>query len=114
MITAFARPLLALLSIALLAGCDKPQGDNGEPIVEDPIALGERKARVCMSCHGPRGVSRVASYPSLAGQPREYLLEQLRDFKSGQRKNPMMNSMVASLSDTDMQHLAAYFAIQGE
>lgn len=114
MMIAFARTLLALILLTLLAGCDKPESADAEPEVGDPIALGERKARVCMSCHGPRGVSRVASYPSLAGQDREYLLAQLRDFKAGRRENPMMNSMVASLSDTDMQQLAAYFAAQGE
>lgn len=114
MTTVFARALLALILLAQLVGCDKPQGADAEPEVDDPVALGERKARVCMSCHGPGGVSRVASYPTLAGQDREYLLAQLRDFKAGRRENPMMNAMVASLSDTDMQHLAAYFAAQGE
>ncbi|BFM20541.1 c-type cytochrome [Gilvimarinus japonicus] len=114
MTTAFTRVLLALILMTSLTACDKPQGANNKPEVVDPVALGERKARVCMSCHGPGGVSRVASYPTLAGQDRAYLLTQLRDFKAGRRENPMMNAMVASLSDTDMQHLAAYFAAQGE
>jgi cytochrome c553 len=113
MSTIIIRAVLSVAIMALLVGCG--ESSTAEPeATADPLALGERKARVCTSCHGPRGVSKVASYPSLAGQKREYLLAQLRAFKSGERENPMMNAMVASLSDTDMQHLATYFAAQGE
>lgn len=111
--TIINRTLLGACIMTLLVGCGESSTAESESTA-DPVALGERKARVCTSCHGPGGVSRVASYPSLAGQQREYLLAQLRAFKSGERENPMMNAMVASLSDTDMQHLAAYFAAQSE
>ncbi|WP_052481119.1 c-type cytochrome [Gilvimarinus agarilyticus] len=113
-----SKPIIhALLVVAfslMLTACGKPPEEAHEEQAGDPVALGERKARVCMSCHGPGGVSRVASYPSLAGLQYDYIVTQLRAFKSGSRENPMMNAMVASLSDTDMQHLAAYFAAQGQ
>ena len=67
---------------------------------------------VCAACHGPDGNSPLPVNPSLAGQIPEYLYKQLRDFKSGARKNAVMSGMVATLSDEDMRNVAAYFAAQ--
>lgn len=67
-------------------------------------------SRVCAACHGNDGVSPLPVNPNLAGQHPEYLLKQLRDFKSGERSNPVMIGMVATLSDEDMRNLAAYYA----
>lgn len=106
------RFLLGLIGVLLLTACGRQAASSESSAPADPVALGAQKARVCMGCHGPGGVSRVASYPSLAGREAEYLLEQLRAFKEGERENPMMSSMVTSLSDEDMAHLAAYFAAQ--
>ena len=53
---------------------------------------------VCAACHGPDGNSLIPSNPSLAGQHPEYLYKQLRDYKSGARKNPIMAGMAAGLS----------------
>lgn len=106
------RSMLGLVWVLLLTACGRQEAlpESSEP--SDPVALGAQKARICMGCHGPKGVSRVASYPSLAGKDAGYLLEQLRAFKQGERENPMMSSMVINLSDEDMAHLAAYFAAQ--
>lgn len=107
-------PLLSmLLAFGLAAsGCSQDATPQAAAAPLDPVALGAKKARVCMGCHGPKGVSRIASYPSLAGKDVDYLLEQLQAFKSGARQNPMMSSMAINLSDEDMSHLAAYFAAQ--
>jgi cytochrome c553 len=70
------------------------------------------QAGVCAACHGADGNSPMPINPSLAGQLPEYLYKQLRDFKSGARKNAIMAGMVATLSDEDMRNLAAYFAAQ--
>ena len=67
---------------------------------------------VCASCHGSDGNSLVAMYPSLAGQSANYLAKQLTDFKSGKRNDPVMAGMVAALTPTDINDLAAYFAVQ--
>ncbi|MCO6440070.1 MAG: cytochrome c4 [Nitrococcus mobilis] len=74
--------------------------------------VGQQKAAVCAGCHGSDGNSPSGQFPSLAGQHASYLYEQLRYFKSGQRKNPIMQPQAANLSDQDMQDLAAYFAAQ--
>lgn len=75
-------------------------------------AAGKSKSMTCAACHGADGNSVVADNPKLAGQHADYLLKQLRDFKSGKRKNPIMSGQVAALSDQDMQDLAAYFSSQ--
>lgn len=73
---------------------------------------GKQKAAVCAACHGPDGSSTVPLYPILAGQTARYLYLQLRDFKEGRRKDPLMSPMAANLSKEDMLDLAAYFSQQ--
>ncbi|MEJ2059273.1 MAG: cytochrome c [Acidihalobacter sp.] len=77
----------------------------------DPVA-GKQKAQMCVACHGKGGHSTNPAYPVLAGQYEDYLLRALKEYKSGARKNPIMTSMVASLTDQDMENLAAYFSSQ--
>ena len=50
--------------------------------------------------------------PDMAGQKEQYLVESLKAYKSGARDNAMMKPMVASLSDADIENLAAYFSGQ--
>jgi cytochrome c553 len=51
-------------------------------------------------------------WPNLAGQKAPYMVKQLKDFKSGARKDPIMAPMAAPLSAQDMENLAAFFASQ--
>jgi cytochrome c553 len=67
---------------------------------------------VCAACHGPDGNSVVPVNPTLAGQHARYTEKQLTNFKSEQRKNPIMLGMVANLSPADMKNLGAYFESQ--
>ncbi len=76
------------------------------------ITAGEQKALTCMGCHGPKGKSSSAQWPSLAAQQSPYIVNQLNAFKSGTRNNPMMQSMAANLSDDDINNLAAYYSSQ--
>jgi len=50
--------------------------------------------------------------PKLAGQHPEYITKQLNNFKSGERANPVMGAMAASLSADDMVKLGVYFGAQ--
>ena len=75
-------------------------------------AAGKAKSAVCGACHGPDGNSANPLWPKLAGQHAAYLVKQLKDFKSGARKDPVMAPMASPLSDQDMENLAAYFASQ--
>lgn len=69
-------------------------------------------ASQCMPCHGPNGNSQNPDWPKLAGQRQPYLLQQLQDFKSGQRRNPMMDAVVVNLQAADLKTLAAHFHAQ--
>ncbi len=70
------------------------------------------KSDSCAHCHGTDGNSTSSAYPSLAGQTRDYLYRQMKDFKEGRRKNSMMSPSIVVLSDQDMQELAEYFSAQ--
>jgi cytochrome c553 len=65
-------------------------------------------ARGCIGCHGAGGVSTVASNPSLKGRSAEFVRQNLTDFRSGARNNPVMNAMAAGLKDADIENLADY------
>ncbi len=65
-------------------------------------------AKGCIGCHGAGGVSVVATYPSLKGKDDEFIRKNLTDFRSGARKNPVMNAMAAGLKDEDIVNLSAY------
>ncbi|MDQ3563073.1 MAG: cytochrome c4 [Pseudomonadota bacterium] len=73
---------------------------------------GEAKAAVCAACHGERGNSQNPEWPKLAGQHPNYLAQQLRDFKSGVRKDEVMSPMAAPLSETDITDIAEFYSAQ--
>lgn len=75
----------------------------------DP-AIGRTKAAACMVCHGPMGLSSNPGAPHLAGQPAAYLVEQMRDYRSGKRINPIMTVIAKPLSDQDILDLSAWYA----
>jgi len=51
-----------------------------------------------------------SNVPYLAGQKEAYLAKQLKDFKSGARKDPVMAPMAMALNDEDVANVAAYYA----
>lgn len=77
------------------------------------IEAGKQRASTCFSCHGVEGVSSNPLYPNLAGQSAEYLAKQLHAFRSGERADPVMSPMAGSMSDADVENVAAYFASFG-
>ncbi len=80
-------------------------------LAQDAVA-GKQKAQACAACHGAGGNSAVPQNPILAGQTARYLYLQIRDFKEGKRKDPMMSPMAVNLSRKDMLDIAAYYAVQ--
>ncbi|MBI2567984.1 MAG: c-type cytochrome [Candidatus Schekmanbacteria bacterium] len=73
-------------------------------------AAGKAKSAICAGCHGPEGVSLLPLYPNLAGQRFEYIVKQLTAFKAGIRTDPTMSPVAATLTDEDVQNLAAHFS----
>ncbi len=74
------------------------------------VKAGRAKAMMCQACHGLDGLSKTPDAPNIAGQIEPYLVVQLQAFKSGARKNDAMSVVAPSLSDPDIEDLAAYFA----
>jgi cytochrome c553 len=74
------------------------------------IAAGKHKAFICQNCHGEQGISELELYPNLAGQKQLYLKMQLENFRDGTRPSVVMAPMASSLSDQDIDNLAAYYA----
>ncbi len=89
-----------VLSLAAAAG----------PVIAGDAAAGKAKSATCVACHGAEGISMVPEYPNLACQKEKYLVTSIKAYKSGARENPLMKPMVASLSDADIENLAAYYA----
>ena len=81
----------------------------GAAVAADPKP-GEAKARPCAPCHGTQGISVTPDAPHLAGQPRIYLVQQMKAFRSGARRNEVMNVMAKTLSDEDIEALAEWYA----
>ena len=95
--------LIAIFVMALFASNAAIAGD---------VEAGKAKSVICASCHGPNGHSVNPLWPNLAGQKEQYLVKQIKAFRDGTRKDPMMAPMVAALSDDDIANLAAFYAAQ--
>lgn len=83
------------------------------------VAAGEKKAQPCQACHGPtgNGIDKDgkpldAQYPLIAGQYADYIVKALHDYKSGSRDNAIMTGFVQTLSDEDIEDLAAFYEAQ--
>ena len=82
-------------------------------LVAGDAAKGRVKAITCMGCHGIPGYHNAyPNYPvpRVGGQHPEYIVAALKAYKSGLRDHRTMQAQAATLSDQDMQDIAAYFA----
>jgi cytochrome c553 len=69
--------------------------------------------QTCVACHGADGAKTVApDYPKLAGQPADYILHALKDYKSGKRKNPIMAGIISGVDEKEFEGLAQFFSRQ--
>jgi cytochrome c553 len=82
------------------------------PAAADEYTAIREKLELCAGCHGEKGASRNPDFPILAGQHLYYLYVQLKDFKSGFRKNDIMSPLAADLEKAEMWSMAKYFSEQ--
>jgi cytochrome c553 len=82
----------------------------GSPAHAADLAAGKEKAELCAGCHGENGISQTENVPSLAGQPDQFIQWQLVFFRSGARKNELMQPVVEQINNEDIRNLGAYFA----
>ena len=94
--------IVALAAAAILIASAAPAR------AADPAA-GEVKAKTCAACHGRNGIGTAPNFPNLAAQKSLYLVQQLKLFRSGERKSEQMTIIAKPLSDQDIENLAAYY-----
>jgi cytochrome c553 len=80
---------------------------HAAPPPPKPARLG-----LCAACHGEDGHARIPGAPNLAGQPYQYLLQALHEYRNGERNVPVMRAAAGPLAEKDMQALARWFAAQ--
>lgn len=68
------------------------------------------QAQTCIGCHGSNGISNNPMWPNLAGQKKQYLIKQIKDFKGKHRKDQLMTPMANTLSEDDIEAIADYFS----
>lgn len=71
-----------------------------------------QQLQMCAACHGPQGNSQLPQIPSLAGQPKVFLENQLVFIREGMREIPQMKGLLDGMKDPDLTALASHFAAQ--
>jgi cytochrome c553 len=100
----------ALALVMTLAG--------GAALAQTPIKgdanAGRDKIAMCVGCHGlpeyKTAYPQVYRVPMIGGQNAAYIIDALREYKSGDRTHPSMRDIAASLSEQDMADIAAYYS----
>ena len=103
----FSLALVAAIGTATAPLAIAQPAARADPAQAQPIVT-----KVCAACHATDGNSASPANPVLAGQHADYTAKQLANYKSGERKNPVMLGMSAALSPQDMKNLGAYFEAQ--
>ena len=91
-------------SLGVLAPTDPTAGTSANTAPES--------AALCVACHGQTGVSIAFAFPHLAGQHKDYLVETLKQYKSGVRTDVSMAAFLNTMTEEEMEELAAYYASQ--
>jgi cytochrome c553 len=107
LISCLFAALLAVPTLSMAAGEAAPAAKAAKP---DLVKGAATFAAVCVACHAADGNSAIAANPKLAQQHPEYLIKQLQEYKSGKRKNPIMQGFASALSDDDMRNIAFWVA----
>jgi cytochrome c553 len=105
---------LLLTTTALAAGCAllaAPAAHAQSPAGN--AEAGKKKISMCVGCHGIPGYKTaypvVYHVPKIGGQSPAYLANALKAYRSGDRQHPSMRGIAASLSDAQIDQIAAYY-----
>jgi cytochrome c553 len=93
-----ARGVCALLGAVLWAG---------SPVWAQNISA---RLMACAACHGAAGNSQLPNIPSLAGQPKVFIENQLVIIREGLRDIPAMKGLLDGVSDAEITAMAVHFA----
>lgn len=87
-------------------------GGNGKTVLVFPYEAGKAKATLCARCHGADGNSSTPGVPSFAGQQPLYFVTAIQEYLRSDRKGSPMHATLGTLSKSDRENLALYFASQ--
>jgi len=76
----------------------------------NPKAATNKAETLCAGCHGPDGISTNPLWPNLAGQKEQYLIKTMKEYRDSTRPDPNMAAYAQTLSDQEIEDLAAYYA----
>lgn len=108
--------VLGILAASGVAHAQPALQERLKSVSADPAALkqaveaGKKASFFCANCHGEDGISKSPEVPNLAGQNPAYLLEQIRKFGSGERKDPFMQGLIKVLKDDERLQITLYYA----
>jgi sulfide dehydrogenase cytochrome subunit len=83
---------------------------TGLPASAQDSTAARSLAATCFTCHGTDGRSVGGVPPSLAGQDKNYLLQTMKDFKTGKRPATIMHQQAKGYTDQELEVIAGYFA----
>ena len=75
-------------------------------------AVARSLAATCANCHGTDGRSATREVPALAGQPKEFLVSQMKAFQEGKRPATVMQQIAKGYTDAQLELLAGYLSAQ--
>ena len=75
-----------------------------------PAASLREQIAQCATCHGENGQSQNPDIPSIAGQPKLFVMYQLFFYREGRRKHADMNRIARAMSDADLQAISDHVA----
>ena len=73
-------------------------------------AAGKEKSATCVACHGADGIATQPLTPNLKGQQEDYFVLAATAYREGTRSNDLMKMFAMSLTDADIENLAAYYS----
>ena len=114
-----------ILNVSSFYSKQQPKPGEANPKQNDPVLGGkiyrgglvDKKIPACMSCHGPSGAgipgggTEIVAYPRLGGQHMAYVVDQMKAYKTGQRKNAIMEDIAKRLTEEELNSVANF--IQG-
>lgn len=82
------------------------------------VKAGEKKVAMCIGCHGIVGYQasfpEIHKVPMIAGQNAKYIVAALQAYAKGDRKHPTMRGIAGSLTEQDMNDVAAFYEQQAK
>lgn len=111
-VPAAAQPARARASAGVDLDARLREAQASPALEQGLLKTGRRVAAVCAHCHGEGGSSVKPEIPNLAGQNPAYLMEQLRQFADGRRRNEFMEGMIRAMDADEKVGMVLFYTRQ--